>query len=78
VTTSGRVVIDLFTTNYDPAGHLNRSHTLASLSLSAAVQLRDLLSDAIEHAASAELDTRQIRLWPETTHTAAGIDGRPA
>ncbi len=80
VTASGKVVVDLFTRNYDPAGHLNRGHAVANLSLSAAVQLRDLLSDAIEQAASAELDTRQIRLWPDATPAlaAARIGRRPA
>jgi hypothetical protein len=80
VTASGKVVVDLFTRNYDLAGHLNRGHALANLSLSAAVQLRDLLSEAIDHAASAELDTRQTRFWPDATPAlaAARIGRRPA
>jgi hypothetical protein len=80
VTASGKVVVDLFTRNYDTAGHLNRGHALANLSLSAAVQLRDLLSEAIDHSASAELDIRQTRRWPgaTTAHTAARIGRRPA
>ena len=78
VTASGKVVVDLSTRNYDTAGHLYQGHAIANLSLSAAVQLRDLLSEAIDHSASTELDTRPTWRWPDATtvHTAARIGRR--
>jgi hypothetical protein len=53
VAVPNRIIVDLQTQNYDTAGLLNRNHALASLSLDAAIQLRDLLSEAIIAAASA-------------------------
>lgn len=64
---SDRVVIDATTRNYDVLGHLHCEHALADLSLSAAVRLRDLLDEAITHAASVTLDTRQTALWSDST-----------
>jgi hypothetical protein len=60
---SDRVAVDMQTRNYDTAGHLRRDHALASLSLTAAARLRDLLSEAIDHAHSVTLDSRQTPLW---------------
>lgn len=67
VATKETVVVDLQTRNYDTAGYLHRDHAMANLSLSAAVRLRDLLSEAIDHAASVTLDVRQTALWSPTT-----------
>ena len=61
-----RILVDLQTRNYDTTGHLHREHALADLSLSSAAHLRDLLTDALDHAASVTLDTRQTALWLET------------
>ena len=76
---SGRehILVDVQTRNYDTTGHLHREHALADLSLSAAAHLRDLLTDALDHAASVTLDTRQTALWSEiTTKQIAGRAGR--
>jgi hypothetical protein len=61
-----RVIIDASTRTYDTLGHLHCEHALADLPLSAAVRLRDLLSEAIDHAASVTLDTRQSALWSDS------------
>jgi hypothetical protein len=67
VATAGNILIDATTRNYDTAGHLHRDHALASLSLSAAARLRDLLAEAVDHANSITLDTRQTALWSDIT-----------
>jgi hypothetical protein len=66
------VIVDLQARNYDTAGHLHRDHALANLSLSAATRLRDLLDEALVHAHSITLDTRQTALWSPVTRTARG------
>ena len=58
--------------NYDTAGHLHHDHAMVDLSLSAAIRLKDLLDEAITHAHSVTLDTRQTPLWSPATHTARG------
>ena len=58
------VIMDVQSRNYDTAGHLHRDHALASLSLSAAAHLRDLLDEALTHVASVTLDARQSTLFP--------------
>jgi hypothetical protein len=72
VATRETVVVDLQTRNYDTAGHLHRDHALAVLSLSAAARLRDLLDEAITHAASVTLDTRETAIWSDATAAAIG------
>jgi hypothetical protein len=64
------VVVDVQARNYDTAGHLHRDHALANLSLTAAARLRDLLSEAIDHARSVTLDSRQTALWSNAASTA--------
>jgi hypothetical protein len=67
VATPDKILVDATTRNYDTTGHIRRDHALANLSLAAAAHLRDLLSEAIDHAASVALDTRQTALWSENT-----------
>lgn len=67
VATADKIVLDATTRNYDVTGHLCRDHALANLSLDAAARLRDLLSEAIDHANSVALDTRQTALWSDNT-----------
>jgi hypothetical protein len=66
------VIVDLQARNYDTAGHLHHDHAMVDLSLSAAIRLKDLLDEAITHAHSVTLDTRQTALWSPATHTARG------
>jgi|SRR4051794_17446586 hypothetical protein len=62
----GRVVVDLQTQNYDTTGSLNRDHALASLPLDAAIQLRDLLSEAIVAAENAR--PHHPGIWSDATN----------
>jgi hypothetical protein len=68
VAVSNRVVVDLQTQNYDTGGFLNRKHALASLPLDAAVQLRDLLSEAIVAAENAR--PHHPGIWSDATNRA--------
>jgi hypothetical protein len=64
VPASDRVVLDIFARNYDTTGYLHRDAALLNLSIETAIQLRDLLDEAI----SAALDrsaSRQPGLWNE-------------
>jgi hypothetical protein len=73
VASPSHVLVDLNTRNYDTAGHLHRDHALASLSLSAAARLRDLLAEAVDHANSVALDIRQTALWSDPALTAQAV-----
>jgi hypothetical protein len=53
------VVVDVRSRNYDTVGHLHCEHALARLPLQKALQLRDLLDQAIE----ASRATAQPGLW---------------
>jgi hypothetical protein len=66
------VIVDVQARNYDTSGHLHRDHALANLSLASAARLRDLLDEAITHAHSVTLDTRQTALWSPATYSARG------
>jgi len=68
VAISNRVVVDLQTQNYDTAGFLNRNHALASLPLDAAIQLRDVLSEAIVTAENAR--PHHPGIWSDATNHA--------
>ena len=70
VATQENIVVDIQARNYDTAGHLHREHALANLSLASAVRLRDLLSEAIDHAQSITLDLRATAVWSPVTHLA--------
>ncbi len=67
VAAPNRVVLDLQALNYDTAGFLHRDYALASLSVGAAVQLRDLLSAAI--VAAADMPPVQPGIWSNAAHT---------
>jgi hypothetical protein len=60
---SESVVVDVQAKNYDTSGHLHHDHCLANLSLTAAARLRDLLSEAVDHARCVTLDNRQTAAW---------------
>ena len=60
-----RVVLDLQALNYDTAGFLHRDYALASMSLATAIQLRDLLSQAI--AAAADRPSVRPSVWSNTS-----------
>lgn len=63
VASQEHVTVDMQTRNYDTTGHLHCDHALANLSLIAAMRLRDLLDEAIDHAHGIALDTRQTSRW---------------
>jgi hypothetical protein len=68
VAVPNRVVVDLQTQNYDTGGFLNKDHALASLPLDAAIQLRDLLSEAIVAAKNA--NSHHPGIWSDATNHA--------
>src|SRR5690242_416256 len=68
VAVANRVVVDLQARNYDTGGFLNRDHALASLSLDAAIQLRDSLSAAILAAENAS--PHHLGIWSDATNRA--------
>jgi hypothetical protein len=70
VATQENVVVDVQTRNYATDGQLHRDHALANMSLAAAVRLRDLLIEAVDHAASVTLDTRATAQWSPSAATA--------
>jgi hypothetical protein len=70
VATTDKIVVDATTRNYNTTGHVCREHALANLSIIAAVRLRDILSLAIDHAASVALDPRQTALWSDNSFAA--------
>jgi hypothetical protein len=78
VAASENVVVDVEARNYDTAGHLHRDRALANLSLAAAARLRDLLSEAIDHAHAVTLDRRQTALWSDSAVRAVAGRGRLA
>jgi hypothetical protein len=61
----GNVVLDIQSPTRDCNAFVRRHHALANLSLNEVHRLRDLLSEAIIVAESA--DARQPGLWSETT-----------
>lgn len=63
-----RIFVDLQTQNYDTDGFLNKNHALASLPLDAAIQLRDLLSEAIVAAENAR--PHHPGIWSDATNRA--------
>jgi|SRR4051794_20119872 hypothetical protein len=66
VAISNRIVINLQTRDYDTTGFLNRDHALASLPLDAAIQLRDLLSEAI--VAAENVRPHHPGIWSDATN----------
>lgn len=56
------VVVDVQSRNYDTVGHLHCEHALARLPLQKAIQLRDLLDQAIE-ASRVTFASSQPGLW---------------
>jgi hypothetical protein len=73
VASPGAVLPDAQTRTWDGEGHVRRNCAPAHLSIHTTKRLRDLLSDAIIVAKTAE--PRQPGLWPETPTRA--IEGRP-
>jgi hypothetical protein len=62
VTAGQAVVLDLQTRHFDVLGHARRDHATARMALIEAVMLRDMLSQAIEHARAVDGDDRQGEL----------------
>ena len=76
VSTPDKVLLDVQTRGYDTQARLRCEHALANLSIETAERLRDLLAEAVQHARSVDLDSRQPGLWsPATTAAVAARFG---
>jgi hypothetical protein len=74
VATSGRIICDVLSRNYDTTGRLHKDHALISLPLPAAMRLHRLLADAIVAAEGAS--PNQASLWSNATTQAVAGEGR--
>ena len=65
VVAANDILLDVQTSRADVLGHFKLNHATCQLSLDEAIQLEQILADAIT-AASASEDPRQTRLWGPT------------